>query len=456
MANDFSSSNNRQRSATLYQKGMFESLRIRDFRFLWISNLATSFAMQMQMVARGWLIYDMTNSPLALSWVLLSFLLPSFLFSLAGGLIADRLHKKPIMIASQIMNTLATILLATFIYGDNIEFSDFIYFGLFNGTVLSLSMPARSAVVPEVVAKDSLVNAMALQSATFNLSRILGPALAGGLIALFASSDTTSTHGVGIVFFMIAGLYAISVCAVSFLHYNGAPLRQKTASMLEDLREGFRYMRDEKSILGLLIMGFVPMTFGFSVSFLLPAFNKDVLNGGPDDLGLLMTGMGIGALCGSLLLAHLGDISGKGRIIFTAAYAWAIALAAFSMSDQLVLAMVIGGLSGLCGAMFGAMNMSVIQLTIQPQIRGRVMSIMMMSHGLMPLGIIPVSALAEFVGIDVAIFFAACMLAMSMLLLGRYFPELRQIDKGYGTEDGVEAIFDEVADIAEVATRDTH
>ncbi len=456
MANDFSSSNNRQRSATLYQKGMFESLRIRDFRFLWISNLATSFAMQMQMVARGWLIYDMTNSPLALSWVLLSFLLPSFLFSLAGGLIADRLHKKPIMIASQIMNTLATILLATFIYGDNIEFSDFIYFGLFNGTVLSLSMPARSAVVPEVVAKDSLVNAMALQSATFNLSRILGPALAGGLIALFASGDTTSTHGVGIVFFMIAGLYAISVCAVSFLHYNGAPLRQKTASMLEDLREGFRYMRDEKSILGLLIMGFVPMTFGFSVSFLLPAFNKDILQGGPDDLGLLMTGMGIGALCGSLLLAHLGDISGKGRIIFTAAYAWAIALAAFSMSDQLVFAMVIGGLSGLCGAMFGAMNMSVIQLTIQPQIRGRVMSIMMMSHGLMPLGIIPVSALAEFVGIDVAIFFAACMLAMSMLLLGRYFPELRQIDKGYGTEDGVEAIFDEVADIAEVATRDTH
>ena len=165
----------------------------------------------------------MTNSPLALTWVMLSFLLPSFLFSLAGGVIADRIHKKSIMIASQVLNTLATILLARIIYSGDITFWHFIYFGLFNGTVLSFSMPARSAVIPEVVGKDSLVNAMALQSATFNLSRILGPALAGILIALLAGGDTTSTFGVGIVFFIIAGLYALSVCAVSFLHYDGAP-----------------------------------------------------------------------------------------------------------------------------------------------------------------------------------------------------------------------------------------
>lgn len=434
MANNQSASDNRGHGATLYKKGMFESLQIRDFRFLWVSNLATSFAMQMQMVARGWLIYDMTNSPLALTWVMLSFLLPSFLFSLVGGVIADRLHKKSIMIASQILNTLATIFLASIIYSGDITFWHFIYFGLFNGTVLSFSMPARSAVVPEVVGKESLVNAMALQSATFNLSRILGPAVAGGLIALFAGGDTTSTHGVGVVFFLIAGLYAMSVSAVSFLHYDGAPVIRESASMLEDIAEGFRYMRDEKLILGLLIMGFVPMTFGFSVSFLLPVFNKDVIHGGPDDLGLLMTGMGIGALCGSLLLAHLGDIGGKGRIMFTASYIWAISLAAFAMSDQLILAMVIGALSGLCGTVFGAMNMSVVQLAIQPEIRGRVMSIMMMTYGLMPIGIIPVSALAEFVGIDVAILFAAVMLALSMWLLGIWFPDLRRIDKGHGAE----------------------
>lgn len=411
---------------------MFDSLRIRDFRCLWAANLCASFAMQMQMVARGWLIYDMTSSPLALTWVMLSFMLPSFIFSLAGGVIADRLQKKPIMIISQLLNAVATFLLAYIIFSGQITFWHFIYFGLFNGTVLSFSMPARSAVIPEVVGQENLVNAMALQSATFNLSRILGPALAGGLIALFAAGDITSTLGVGTVFFIIAGLYLLSVVATSMLHYAGAPLESKKASPVEDIKEVFRYMRDEKVILGLLIMGFVPFTFGFSASFLLPAFNKDVIGGGPDDLGLLMAGMGAGALCGSLILARLGDFRGKGRVMFLSAYMWAISLAGFAISGNLMMAMLMGAMTGLFGSIFGALNMSIVQLAIKPEIRGRVMSIMMMAFGLMPVGVIPVSALAEYVGIDVALMFSAVMLVFSMLLLGHIFPDLRRIDKGHG------------------------
>lgn len=390
--------------------------------------------MQMQMVARGWLIYDMTSSPMALTWVMLSFMLPSVLFSLVGGVIADRLHKKPIMITSQILNTIATLLLAYIVFTGEVTFWHFIYFGLFNGTVLSFSMPARSAVIPEVVGQEALVNAMALQSATFNLSRILGPALAGGLIALFAAGDTTSTRGVGIVFFVIAVLYSLSVLMTYLLHYQGTPPAREESTPLEDMKEGFRYMRDEKLILGLLIMGFLPFTFGFSASFLLPAFNQDMIGGGPQDLGLLMTGMGIGALAGSLLLARMGDFSGKGKVMFTTAYWWALALAVFSMADSLYVAMIVGAVMGLFSSIFGALNMSIVQLAIAPEIRGRVMSIMMMTHGLMPIGIIPISALAEFVGIGVALSFAALMLLVSMMLLGYYFPDLRRIDKGYGAD----------------------
>lgn len=425
---------------TIYKPGMFESLKIRDYRFLWVSNLAASFAMQMQMVARGWLIYDMTNSPLALTWVMLSFMLPSFVFSLAGGLIADRLHKKPVMIISQILNTLATLGLATIIYSGDITFWHFIYFGLFNGTVLSFSMPARSAIIPEVVGKDALVNAMALQSATFNLSRILGPALAGGLIAMLAAGDTASTRGVGIVFFVIAGLYTLSVSSTSLIHYVGAPHERESQSMLADVIEGFRYMRDEKLILGLLIMGFVPMTFGWSASFLLPAFNKDVIGGGPEDLGLIMTGMGAGALCGSLLLARFGDVGNKGKILFVTSYCWALSLAVFAFSGNLWMAMTVGAVSGFFSSIFGAMNFSIVQMAIRPEIRGRVMAIMMMSHGLMPLGIIPISAIAEFIGIDMALLFAACMLALSMYLLGAWIPDLRRIDKGHGPDTLIEEV----------------
>lgn len=415
-----------------YYPGTFGSLAIRDFRFLWIANLFASFAMQMQIVARGWLIYDMTGSPLALTWVMLSFMLPSFVFSLAGGVVADRLQKKSVIVISQLLNTTATVLLAYIIYSGSVGFWHFIFIGLFNGTILSFSMPARSALIPEVVGEANLVNAMALQGATFNLSRILGPALAGGLIAVFAAGDTTSTRGVGIVFFIIAGLYLAAVFATALINYLGNPSASNDASPIDDIKEGFQYMWEDKVILGLLIMSFVPFTFGFSASFLLPAFNQDIIGGGPDDLGFLMTAMGVGAFLGSMMLARLGDISRKGRVMFISSYLWATAVLAFAFSDTLAVALLTGAATGLFGSVFGALNMSLIQLTVRPDIRGRVMAIMMMTFGLMPLGVIPVSALAEFVGIDIALMFGAAMLALSMYLLGYVFPDLQKIDKGHG------------------------
>ena len=423
------------RGVPLPRRGMFTSLAIRDFRFLWLSSLAASFAMQMQMVARGWLIYDMTSSPLALTWVMLSFMLPTFLFSLAGGVIADRMRKKSIMVTSQLLNTGATVLLATIVYAGDVTFWHFIWFGLFNGTVLSISMPARFSVAPEIVGQERVVNAMALQSATFNLSRILGPALAGGLIALFASGDTASMAGVGLVFYVIAGLSLVSVACTALLRYRGDPTHTGATSVAADLREGFRYMRDQRVVLGLLIVGFVPMTFGFVPTFLMPAFNADVIGGGPDDLGLLMTAMGVGALFGSLVLARLGDIRRKGPVMFAAAYVWAVFLVAFALSTGLLTAMLAGAFVGLASSLMGSLNMSAVQLAVRPEIRGRVMAIMMMTHGLAPIGLIPISAAAEFVGIEVAILGSAILLAVSMALLGVYFPELRRMDRGHAREE---------------------
>ncbi len=413
---------------------MFSSLQFRDFRYLWVANLAATFAMQMQMVARGWLIYDMTSSPLALTWVMLSFMLPSIVFSLAGGVIADRMRKRSIMIFSQLLNTIATVLLAIIIYQGDITFWHFIYFGLFNGTILAMSMPARSSVTPEIVGRDHVVNAMALQSATFNLSRILGPAMAGMLIAAFAAGDTSSTEGVGIVFFVIAALYGVSVLCTTLLDYQGNPERRDSTAFA-DMVEGFQYMKQQRIVLGLLVMGFVPMTFGFSVTFLLPAFNADIINGGPDDLGILMTAAGAGALLGSLILARAGDINGKGRMLYLSGYLWAVFVAMFSLSESMLSAMIFGALAGLSGAIMGSLNMSLIQITVPDAIRGRVMAIMMMAHGFMPIGIIPISATAEFVGIDTALLLAGLLLAGSLLLLRLWIPELAQINRGHGEED---------------------
>ena len=413
---------------------MFDALAIRDFRLLWIANLVASFAMQMQMVARGWLIYDITSSPMALAWVILSFMLPSFVFSLWGGVIADRMRKKPIMIGAQLLNTAATVLLAVIIYRGDVTFWHFIYFGLFNGTILSFSMPARSAVIPEIVPKHLVVNAMALQSSTYSLSRVAGPSLAGLLIAWFAGGDNTSATGVGLVFYVIAAMYLVSVAATAMLHYTGDPRAETNAGMLEDIAEGFRYMGQERIILGLLVMGIVPFMFGFAPTFLAPAFNKEVIDGGPATLGYLMTAFGVGSLIGALTLARLGDIGGKGKVLFAATYIWAVGVAAFALSPGLVAAMIFGIFIGVFSSLVGSLNMSVVTLAIKPEIRGRVMAIMMMTHGIMPIGMFPVAAAAEYIGIDVALFLSAVLLAVSMAAIGWWFPELKQINKGHGGE----------------------
>ena len=421
----------------VFRAGMFASLRIRDFRLLWVSNLAAAFSMQMETVARGWLIYDMTGSPLDLTWVMLAYMLPVLVFSLAGGVMADRMRKKSIMVASQLLNGIATIFLAYIIYSGDVTFAHFIYFGLFNGTVMSLGMPARSAVIPEIVGEGSIVNAMALQSATYTLSRILGPVAAGGFMAYLAGGDTSSTLGIGIVFYLIAMLYILSAIMTSLLHYTGNPSPSETTGMIADVIEGFRYLRHERIIVGLLIMGFLPMTFGYNVMFLLPVFNVDVLGGGPDDLSFLVAAMGVGALVGSLVLARLGDIGNKGRVLFVSAYFWAAFLLGFAISETLWPAMLFGIFAGFFGTAMGSLNMSVVQLASRPEIRGRVMAIMWMTYGFMPLGLIPISWLAEVVSIETALVVSALLLAASMVLLGIFYPELKRIDKGHAKNERV-------------------
>jgi MFS family permease len=412
--------------------GMFQSLSIRDFRLLWVSNVFVAFASQMQNIARGWLIYDMTRSPMDLTWVMLSFMLPSAVFSLVGGVIADRLSKKTIMVASNLLNAVATCALAYITYVGEVTFWHFIFFGLFNGTVMALGMPARMSIIPEMVGEENLVNATALQTGSYNVARIIGPILAGMLIAIFAVGDTSSMYGTSLVFFLIAGLYLMAMFLTIPIHHTGTPAVQATrTSPMEDVLEGFRFVRDEKLVLGLMIIGFVPPALGASVNYLLPAFNKEVMGGGPDDLGVLTAVMGIGALGGSVLLARIGDSRGKGRMMFMSAYGWAVAIGVFAVTSNLYAAMLAGAMTAFFNSFFGSLSTSVLQMATPQHIRGRVISVTMMAHAMVPIGVIPVSALAEFVSIEVALLTSSVVLMLAMQLLNVLFPNVRQIERGH-------------------------
>ena len=404
--------------------GVYRALAQRDFRLLWLGSIASTFAMQMQIVARGWLTYDMTESPLALTWVLLSFMLPSVAFSLIGGVLADRIAKKPIMVFAQLVNVVSVGSLAVIIYTGNITFWHFIYFGVISGSAMSIGMPTRTSIIPELVDRNAVVSSLALQSSTFNFSRIVGPALAGTLIAIFAAGDTTSTRGVGLVYFVITTLVVCSVSLTAMMNYRGEPVRMIKNSIAEDLSECFRFLRRARLLIALLLMTIVPTTFGFAVILLLPVFTKEVLGGGPAQLGLLSMALGIGAVVGSMGLAFRGEIRKKGRMMFHAAFLWIVLLVGYAFSESLYIAMIFLGLAGVAGALLTTLNMSTMQLLIPQELRGRVNSLIMMAHGLMPLGVIPVGFVAEFFSIQTALLVGVVALLLSLAGIRLAYPEL--------------------------------
>ncbi|MBT4163090.1 MAG: MFS transporter [Gammaproteobacteria bacterium] len=412
-------------------KTMFASLKVRDYRYLWIGMLASAFALSMQIIAQGWLVYEMTSSAMDLTWVTLAFTVPQVTFSLAGGVLADRMPKKPIIGLAPVLNWAATFAMAIIIMFGDVTFWDFIWVGAINGTALALSIPARTALIPEIVGESLMFNAMAFNTASWNLSRILGPALAGFMIAIFADGDTSSRFGVGLVYFVLSVLYLVSAITVIFISHDGMPAPREERGAFHELNEGIAYVIGSPVVGGLILLSILPFLFGVTVNTLLPAFSTDILGGGPDDLGLLMTGMGGGAILGSLALAKMGGIRNKGYWLFGTSAAWGLLLAAFGLTTNFTTATIAIALIGVISSVNMSMTRTLIQLQVEQQMRGRIMSIDMMSHGLMPLGLLPIGYVAETVSIQAGLVTSGIALFVSTLILGALMPKVRLINVGY-------------------------
>ena len=408
-------------------KDIFSALAVANFRWLWIGSLGSSFAMNMQIIARGWLVYELTSSALDLAWVTLSFMLPSVIFSLYGGVLADRLPKRRVIAWAQALNCVATLVMATIIFSGNVKFWDFIWFGFFNGTVLALSMPARQAFVPEIIPERLIFTAMALNTTGWNLSRIIGPAFAGLLIAWLAGGDKTSTYGVGIVYVVIASLYLFSALTVLKVDRPGKTQRNRDGDSWSDMREGLRYVLEHPPVFALIVLSILPFLFGMPLNTLLPAFNQDVLQGHADDLGYLISAMGGGAIIGSLLMATMGDMRNKGFWLIVSCLGWGLVTAAFGAFDAQGAALVLIAVIGLLSSWNMSLNRGMLQMQVEDHMRGRIMSIDMMSHGLMPLGVFPISLISEYYGVGAALVTSGFALMAITLLVAIFLPSVRSI-----------------------------
>lgn len=387
----------------------FQSFRYRDYRWLWLGTLFSFLAVGMQQITRGWLVLRLTDdSPLALSLVIMSFAFPLTFVSLLGGVLADRISRKRIILMSQSGNAIFTLILATLDMTGVIRFWHILVLGFFNGTMAAFNMPSRQSIISDIVPVENLMNAISLSSAGMNFTRIIGPVMAGILI-IYLDTDG--------VFYLIAFIHAFSaLCTTMIKTGKILTLESPQKGVIGDICDGFRYAAKNPTLSGLVIMGFVPALFGFPYLNLLPAWGREVLDVQPDGLGLLMAFVGIGSLAGALFLASVRYLKRRGIFLMVNGLIWGVALILFSLSNSYATALPILLLIGFLSAIFMSLNMTLMQSYSSPEMRGRIVSMAMMTFGIMPLSAVPFGILAESIGTADSLMSSGFLLCIFILI----------------------------------------
>ena len=399
--------------------GTFQSLRHFDYRWLFIGSSAFYMAMNMQMISRGWLILRLTNdSPLALAMVMVAFAAPMAILAPVGGALADRGDKKRLIMACMLVNTMMTLLLATFDMLAVVRYWHLLAVGVVNGTVMGINVPSRQSLISNVVPRDLLMNAISLNNSGMNLARIAGPALAGVLIVFI------DTWG---VFYVISLCYLFSALFMLRITPSRTPKSSGSNSFASDVRKGFGYVVRHSSLRAMMLIMLFAALCQFGVISLLPVWAKEILNAQSDGLGYLITTSGIGALAGSLYIASHSQLKRKGLALIVITFIAGVSTLFLSRCDTFGTALPILFVIGLTNAVGMSLNMTLIQTHVDEKIRGRVLSISMMIFSLAPLGVAPMGALAERFGtpaVFAAVGLGLIIFILLFVLVDRKFKEL--------------------------------
>ena len=371
----------------------FSSLKNRDYLVLWLGMMSMMGGMQMQMLARGYLVYDLTGSASLLGIVSAGSAVPMLVLALFGGAIADRFDRKRLIQIGQMIVGLLALVVGLAIFTEWIRWYHLLISSLIQGAIWSFMMPARQAIIPQVVGPEKIGNAMAINAAGMSTMTLMAPAIAGGLYAFAGPAN---------VYFVIAGLSVVAVLMTTMIRPTNSSTPTKKRAMLSDIVAGLSYIKGNQMVLVLLVMGLATTLLASPFRMLLPVFVVDVYGRGPDSMGLLVAIMGGGSLVGSLVIAALGNWR-RGMLLIVGAFASGIALLLIAAFPFYYAAAVIMLLVGLGDSGRRTINMGLIMEVVEDQYRGRVMSVFMMNFGLMPLGMLPAGLAVDYFGGPVAI-----------------------------------------------------
>jgi len=396
---------------------IFRALRHRDFRLLWIGLAVSAVGTWMQIVASSLLVLKITHgSAFALGSVSLAQASAFFLFAMIGGSFADRIDKRRLLLFTQAAaSTLSLVLGFLTLFG---VIRLWMMFGLafLNGTLLSFDQPARSALVPVLVRKEDLGNAISLQSMIFNGASTIGPALAGFGIATFGFAGN---------FFLNAASYAGVLIALYVMRVPSLPIDQQ--STLHAIRAAFVTLKRDAA-LPWILSGYAALLFlGPSAALILPVYSVKILHIGPERLGFLFTAVGVGTVLGALYMASLADSPKQGRMYLKGGLLWIVALTVFAVSRSFWISMIALLVFGTGQALTATTTITLLQTRVPQQMRGRVMSLnTLLMMGIRPLGDFPAGALISAIGAPGTLLLSASLVGVYGVLLATR-PAVRSI-----------------------------
>ncbi len=391
----------------------FSAFRHRNYRLFFLGQTISLSGTWLQWVAQGWLIYELTKSPLALGIVGFATRMPVLGFALLAGVIADRMDKRKILVLTQSVAMLQALTLALLTITGIVRLWHVAALGALLGLTQSFDAPTRQSFVKDMVGREDLMNAIALNSTMFNTARLVGPALAGILIKLV---------GIGMCFLINGLTYLAVITAYLAMRFNGQSSERQVATRhWDDLKEGLKYVRSNRIVATAICLIGVASLFTFSYGTLLPVFAGKVLSGGSGLFAALMAAAGAGALCSSLLVASLGNYQRKGLLATLGSFGFPLSILAVSFARTARPAIALCFLLGITMIILTASMNTLVQSIIPDRLRGRVMSLYVLVFlGGMPFGNLAMGWIADNIGVVATLRIGAIVsLCLVSLLLSR-------------------------------------
>jgi MFS family permease len=400
--------------------GMFRALRYRNYRLFFIGQGISLIGTWMQQIALSWLVYRLTDSVFLLGAVTFSSQIPSFLLGPFAGVMADKFERRKVLVVTQALSMVQASTLAALVLTQTIEIWHILTLSAVLGIINAFDVATRQAFVVQMVEKrEDLSNGIALNSSLFNMARLVGPSIAGLLIAAV---------GEGMCILINAVSYIAVISSLLLMRLKPFVPVEKKEKVWRSLQEGFGYAYNFPPIRALILIVGLLSLFGMPFSVLLPVFARDILHGGANTLGFLMGASGVGALTGALFLAQRKSVLGLGKIIIFTMLLFGSALIAFSFSKTLIISLLLMLFVGFGMIVSMASCNTLLQTIVDEEKRGRVMSLYATAFmGMAPIGSMLASSVAELIGVNYTLAACGLLCGLSIIPFAMKLGKLRQM-----------------------------